>query len=186
MLIKMRGYVKPVMHKVIIGEAHRLRGLMLGKEGIESPSLKANSPATIARKGSSKPLINSGTLRAAIGVIKTEGGAFVGVRRKTGKGSKGKFTSIVNLAMIHEKGATITQIVTPKQRRFFIANSLKMFGEVRAPAVGSTIIIRIPARPFITPVLDTHADPSVLGPIIARRYAYELSKATNLPFKRKR
>lgn len=181
-LIEAPGYIEPVMKKVILRQAHWLRAKMVGKEGIGNPGLAPNSPWTIAKKGSSKPLVASGTLRQSIGVIPMGSGAFVGVRRKAQ--SKGK-KSIVNLAMLHERGASWTVTVTPRMRRFFMAMTMRMYGEVRAPPVGRVLKIKIPARPFISPVLDKYGKESVLMPRIEKDYARLLRKRSRLPWRRK-
>ena len=111
-------------------------------------------------------------MKNAVGVIRVRGGAFVGVRRKA-KSKKGKM-SPVNLAKLHEKGAEITQIVSPEQRRFFIAVTIKKYGEVRAPAVGSTLKIKIPARPWISHIIQKETKRQKLIPLIARDIAREL------------
>jgi hypothetical protein len=161
--------LEPALKKAILQEAHDIRKDMLGPKGIANPGLAPNAPFTRMMKGSSKPLIAGGTMRMAIGVIKTPGGAFVGIRRTApGGGSLG----LINLALLHEQGATLT--VTPGMRRFFIAAALSKGQPVRPPPVGSTI--RIPARPFITPVIDERGRREVLIPNVERRLIKILGK----------
>jgi len=59
-------------------------------------------PATIARKGSSKALIDTGALIRSIQVRRVSGGVFVGVLR-TARSASG--TGLADIAQIHEFGA---------------------------------------------------------------------------------
>ena len=94
------------------------------------------SPITIARKGSSKPLIDHGDLVGSITyqVIDSEN-VFIGVK-------KGKE---VNIAAVHEYGCTIK--VTPKMRAYLHHQGVHL--------KASTQMIYIPARPFLRPVLNS-------------------------------
>lgn len=149
--------------KAILQEAHRLRGHMV--QNVTSGGTLAGrpfaplSPATlIIRKfvgrGGTKPLIVSGALRNSITVVKVAGGVFVGVRRKAEKG--------VNIAALMEfGGGPWTRPMTAKQRRFLAAAfraAGQKFGD--PPAGGGVLKIKIPARPFMQPVVDKFARPS--------------------------
>ena len=92
------------------------------------------SPITIARKGSSKPLIDHGDLVGSITyqVIDSEN-VFIGVK-------KGKE---VNIAAVHEYGCTIK--VTPKMRAYLHYQGIHL--------KASTQFIVIPPRPFLRSVL---------------------------------
>lgn len=165
--------IPPALRKAIMQEAHFLRAKMI--EGLKSGSpggqtLVPNSPLTIAKKGSSKPLIDSGAMMRSIAVHATSGGAFVGIKRgAVGKGGK----DTVNLAMLHEKGAVITMRMTQRQRRFLFV-MLSKHGSSATTSAGSgggMLRIRIPARPFITPVLDMYAKPADVKHRVAVRFA---------------
>lgn len=93
-----------------------------------------NSPMTIARKGSSKPLIDNGDLVGSITyqVIDADN-VFVGVK----KGNE------ANIAAVHEFGCTIQ--VTPKMRAYLHHQGIHL--------KASTQYIVIPPRPFLRPVL---------------------------------
>lgn len=105
------------------------------------------SELTIRRKGSSKALIEHGDLIGAI-TFKLVGNdaVFVGLLR-TARGKDGE--SLVNIGEVHEFGAVVP--VTPKLRGFFAA----VFGVHLKP---TTTALRIPARPYLRPVLEAEAD----------------------------
>ena len=93
-----------------------------------------DSSMTIARKGSSKPLIDKGDLVGSITYqVIDSNNVFIGVK-------KGKE---VNIAAVHEFGCTIG--VTPKMRAYLHHQGVHL----RA----STQYIVIPPRPFLRPVL---------------------------------
>ena len=94
------------------------------------------SPITIARKGSSKPLIDKGDLVGSVTYqVIDVNNVFVGVK-------KGKEA---NIAAIHEFGCTIG--VTPKMRAYLNHQGIHL----RA----STQYIVLPPRPFLRPVLQS-------------------------------
>ena len=113
--------------------------------------------------GGTKPLIVTGALRNSISVVKApmSGGTvvFVGVRRGAGmKGGKDK----ANIAEIHEFGANFTVRMTAKLRRFLAAAYRRAgvpFGRGGGGKGTGVLQIRIPARPFIGPVIDKFAKP---------------------------
>ena len=105
------------------------------KKGIINGKFAPLHPATIARKHSSKPLIDHGDLIGSITykVLDDNSSVFIGVKR--GKEA--------NIAAVHEFGCTIG--VTPKMRAYlhYIGIHLK----------ATTQYIHIPARPYLRPVL---------------------------------
>ena len=106
------------------------------KRGIVNGNFTPNSPLTIARKGSSKPLIDKGDLVGSITYqVIDSNNVFIGVK----KGNE------ANIAAVHEFGCTIT--VTPKMRAY-----LHYQGVHLKP---STQMIYIPARPFLRPILNS-------------------------------
>lgn len=106
---------------------------------------------TVALKGGkSKPLIDRSDLLRSI-KSKSVGlfSYFAGIHRKE-RGRTGKM--LANIGEIHEFGVPlIIQKVTFGQHKFFrglVRRGLMAF----APRIGSIIMIRIPARPFVGPV----------------------------------
>lgn len=152
-----------------------VQGIKAGSPG--GKKLAFNAPLTIAKKGSTKPLIDSGSLWRAIKVQKVRRAEyFVGVLRQTPGAKKkggGSGPPLVNLADLHENGGTIAIKVTKRMQRFFFA-LLRKLGKMRrgkktrktalnvARAGGSsgkfkegqTLVITIPKRPFMQPVYD--------------------------------
>lgn len=114
------------------GASEVKKGIISGAPG--GQKFVPNSPMTIARKGSSKPLIDKGDLIGSITyqVIDNDN-VFIGVK-------KGKEA---NIAAVHEFGCTIQ--VTPKMRAYLHYQGIHL--------KASTQYIHIPARPFLRPVL---------------------------------
>ena len=111
--------------KSILKECHRLRTLMVesfNNSGPKGKKWKALSVYTqlVSRalgRGDRKPLMHTGDLRNSHTVVQEDKDFFVGVHRKA-KSKDGE--SIVNIGLVHEKGAgPITINVTDKMRRFF-------------------------------------------------------------------
>lgn len=154
--------------RAVMKEAHRLRGLIIrnitgGGRPAGAPFAELSPLTLVMRKfrrgfGGSKPLIQTAALRNSISVVKVGGGAvFVGVMRKASK--KG-----VNVAELMEFGSKQYSIkMTPKMRRFLM-KAFRMAGLVSSGAKGSggggMLVIKIPARPFIGPVVDKEAKPA--------------------------
>lgn len=145
--------------------------------GTTWPKLK---PLTLKRKKSKRILFESGQLAKAITAQKQGSTWFVGVVSM--EKHKGSNISLRDLAGVHEYGATIVQEWTEKQRRAFFA-LLRKYGDSRratrrktSPAAQAparrdprtgrfmrpkpmakgrmVVVIKIPARPFIFPVLQ--------------------------------
>ena len=114
------------------GASEVKKGIVSGAPG--GQKFAPNSPMTIARKGSSKPLIDKGDLVGSITYqVIDANNVFVGIKR-------GKE---VNIAAVHEFGCTIC--VTPKMRAYLHYQGVHL--------KASTRYIHIPARPFLRPVL---------------------------------
>ena len=114
------------------GASEVKKGIVSGAPG--GQKFAPNSSMTIARKGSSKPLIDKGDLVGSITYqVVDANNVFVGVK-------KGKE---VNIAAVHEFGCTIG--VTPKMRAYFHYQGVHL--------KSSTQYIHIPPRPFLRPVL---------------------------------
>jgi len=157
-LAKAPQRIKTALDQALMQEAHRLRAAMV--RGIDSGApggkkFAAHSPLTLVMrrfrgKGGSKILIQSAALRNSITVARVGSVIFVGVLR----GSRGR----ANIARIHEEGRTFTRTLSPKARRFLFA-ALRAAGIPPRPRAkgasggGVTVTVRIPARPFIAPVV---------------------------------
>jgi Phage virion morphogenesis family len=103
--------------------------------------------------GGTKALIVRGDLRNSITARRAGEFAYtVGVHRGA-RGRSGQ--DLVNVARVHEFGATVVLRITPKMRRF-LAVALKGEGGGNGGGGGGIgiIVIRIPPRPFLRPVAD--------------------------------
>lgn len=138
-------------------------------------------PLTRKLKKSKRMLQETGALHDAITATKVDGDKwFIGVTSTAQHKGKGGGISLVKLAQVHEEGATIVQVWSPKQARAFFAllakagrsrvsrskaavarrsatrrRGLKALGrKAEHQAGGLTVVIRIPPRPFVGPVLE--------------------------------
>lgn len=164
---KIANNMQGAMDDAVLQEAHFLRGHVL--EGIRTQGVSTGTPWEPLKESTlegrreaghrgSKALIATGSLFASIGVVSDgPGRAFVGVHR-TARGKQGE--SLVDIAVVHEFGTTIVQTVTAKQVAFFTARNLANGRGPTSLQVGDKIIIRIPARPFIRPVLNKFVNTS--------------------------
>jgi len=172
--------IREAENKAVLQEAQFFRtkiveGLRTGAPGGEA--LQPLAPTTLAiRKLSggkgTKPLVHHGDLRNSIAVVKEGDGVFIGVLRSAKSSGGG---SLVNVAAIHEFGSRpIVVKITPKVRTFLHAAFRKAGLEEKSgdrPSTG-VAIIRIPARPFLRPVLEEHGAPEV----VARRFIERVAK----------
>jgi len=135
-----------------------------------------NSPLTIGRKGSSKPLINSGDLMGAITVKKVAPRVFLAgvpsnVRTKDGK-------SMVSIGQVHEEGRVIVMKITPKMHRFVMASLNKLGGKkgggTGAFRPGGTLVIKIPQRSFLQSTKDAHFQDSATERRVKNRISMKL------------
>lgn len=153
---------KKACDQAVLKEANYIRGKIVANltsgGALAGQPFRPLSPSTMIVRsflgfGGSKPLIVTGGLLGAVAVSKIGNATFVGIRR-TGGGKGG-----ANLAELHEYGGgPWTHQMTDKQRRFLQA----AFGNSGAASPGKgngTITIRIPARPFVGPVIDRFAKP---------------------------
>ncbi|MBU0516701.1 MAG: hypothetical protein KJ621_18245 [Proteobacteria bacterium] len=109
----------------------------------DSGNFAPNHPATIAQKGSDKPLINHGDLINSIThKLLGDEGFFAGVL-KGKKSSDGE--DLVNIGWIMEHGVTIK--VSSRMRGYLHSIGIHL--------AASTTTITIPARPFIQPVWES-------------------------------
>lgn len=110
--------------------------------------------STKRKRGSSKALIDSGTMIQSVNVDKIQDGAyFVGINR-TARAKDGR--ELADLAEIHEFGGpAFSYVVTPKVRAFFFA--LYKLGLTSGPLPRYKKRINhpgIPPRPFLTPAYN--------------------------------
>lgn len=149
------------LQTAIVQDAHFLRGEIIKGIDSQAPAGKpfvAHSPITVAVRqmrgfSGTKILIGpTGSLRGGVTVFPLpDGGAFVGVHRSA-RSKDGK--SLVRIAQIHEEGRDWEQQRTAKQRRFLFA-AMKRAGITPEPRGGGTTVkMRIPARPFIGPIVE--------------------------------
>jgi phage gpG-like protein len=143
---------KAAVKQALIQEGENLANKMRGT--IRAGIPPAHSPLTLVirraagRGGGSKVLIQTGRMINQITVVPSGFGIFVGL--KAGSPS-------ANIGAIHEFGASWTQRMTPRQRKFLFA-MLRKAGRPANPKGASTggqqVKIRIPARPFIGPTAE--------------------------------
>lgn len=168
-------------------EGHYLRAKIV--EGVRSGapggkqllSLAASTIAVRKRKGrgGTKPLIVSGAMINSVTVLQEGETTFVGILA-TAKGGGG--VGSANKADVHEFGRTFAVPLTPKAKRFLMANFKKGGvavngpwlpgggGSQAGPSGTSTVIITIPARPFVAPVFEAEL------PGIQKRFVERVAK----------
>ena len=167
------------MNRAVLQEAQFMRAEIVKGFRTQAPGGKKFEPlaeTTLAMRrftgfSGTKALLVRGDLRNSIKVVSRNSTlaaeAFVGVLR-TAKSKDGK--SLVNIAEVHEFGAGPYAIeVTPAMRRFLGMVFSQELGEREGgTGAGGTgiIIIKIPARPFIQPVIDKF----FTGPKAAARF----------------
>ena len=125
-----------------------------------------------------KILIVRGDLRNSIKVVVRRGPlgseAFIGVLRSA-RSRDGK--DLVNIARVHEFGSNTFLIeVTPAMRRFLAAAFTQELGGLSGGAGGlsrGVIVVKIPARPFLQPVIDAFFS----GPVAAARFQTRVAVA---------
>lgn len=133
------------------------------KQAPGGKKFKPLSPTTLAMRKlrgfrGKKALIVRADLRNAITVKESSTGAFVGIL----KGSRSSDGSrLVNVGLVHEEGRTFIMRVTPKMlallHKAFREGGVSGSSSARgSTASGSILIIKIPARPFISPVFEKH------------------------------
>lgn len=125
-----------------------------------------------------KALIVRGDLRSSIKVVVRPGvlgaEAFIGVLRSA-KSRDGK--DLVNIAAVHEFGTRTFLIeVTPAMRRFLAAAFSQELGGLEGGGGGlsrGVIVVKVPARPFLQPVVDAF----FTGPIASARFQTRVAAA---------
>jgi hypothetical protein len=173
--------------RAILQEAHFLRQKMLQGIRDQAPGGKRFKPLSkltlaarrLAGFRGTKALMVHGDLRNSINVhhgsAASAGAVFIGILR-TARSSKGK--SLINIAEVHEWGATVVLRVTPKMRRF-LAVLMKEANRESGGGLGDAIprpfwlikakgnrkpiiVIHIPPRPYVRPVFEVHARPAAV------------------------
>lgn len=203
-----RANLSAAIDKAVAMEAHHARAAVIRGIQKQAPAGKTFQKLSVLtreiRKAKgfkgSKALIRSGALLQSIAVRKrSQGHYFMGVIR----GAKTKDgTEIADIAGIQEHGATFVIRVTPKMRRFLMA-MLRKVGRLdkrkRRPKSGGRqqagvaddsgssigkrfMVVKIPARPFIKPVIDEIASDPIgvrkrLEARVSRTLGYKLGKA---------
>ncbi len=167
--------VKEASGKAILQEAHYLRGEMVKGIKEQAPGgkeFKPLSPLTLAARRlagfrGTKALMVHGDLRNGITVSRNGKVTFIGILR-TARAGDGK--PLVNIATVQEFGAgPFTIELTEKVRRYLGVLMKEAHGESDIPKPWwllkakanprRTIIIRIPARPFVRPIFEVFAKP---------------------------
>jgi hypothetical protein len=175
-LEKLRKAAPKALQTAILQDAHFLRGEIIKGIDSQAPAGKpfdAHRPITVAVRqlngfSGTKILIGpTGSLRAGVTVKPLpDGGAFVGVHRSA-RTKDGR--SLVRIARIHEEGRAWEQERTAKQRRFLFL-AMKRAGITPVPRGGGTTVkIRIPARPFIGPIAETLGTEDKVAARVAER-----------------
>jgi len=176
---------KKAAEKAVRAEANFLRGKVVEGLREQAPggrAFKPLSPLTLAVRAfagfkGTKALIRRGDLRNAIVVKEAHEETFVGILR-TARGKGGE--SLVNVGEINEFGAgPIIVPITPKSRRFYFA-ALTRAGITPPASAGGTgeglavAIVRIPPRPFMTPVFEKYATPEQVRERFWRHVIHDL------------
>jgi hypothetical protein len=176
--------------KAMVQDAHWLRKKIvtgIRKQAPAGKAFKPLAPTTIAvrrfrGRNRTKALIDRGDLRNSIQVKKFRGGAFVGALRAK-RSSSGK--SLADIAAVHEFGSKPIVIrMTDKMRRFLMA-AFRQRKSTRGIGVGegspSSIVLRVPPRPFLRPVFDKYAKRRVLVPRLLDRVVVNMKGALGKP-----
>ncbi len=170
----------PHLNKAVLAELQFLRGKVVDLFQAEGdPKWLPLSPLTIAVRqlrgfrGTRMLQVTRDLLGSVTVVPIPEGGGFVGVARvKARKDGKDP----VNIAALMEGGFTARAPFGPKQRKFLFA-AMKLAGlERRPPTAGgakgaTSVLIRVPPRPFLGPVLERYGRPEQLAESILARMA---------------
>ena len=156
--------LQAAVDRAVLQEAQFFRTKIV--EGIREQApggqpFKPLAPTTLAIRRfrgfkGTKALLVRGDLRNSIVVVRKPDGVFVGVLR-TAKGREGQ--PLVNVAAVHEFGSRpIVVKLTPKARRFL--HAAFRAAKLDQPASGGPptgiAVIKVPARPFLTPVFEKH------------------------------
>lgn len=173
----MVGKYHLALRKATLQEGHYLRKQMLdyvksSGDGAMKP-LAASTLAVRRFKGKNgtKPLIVTGGLRNSITVKALAGGdaVFIGVLASAEQGR-------VKIAEIAERGITIVMPYTPRAHRFLMMafRNAGIAGEDTGASRHAIVVIRIPPRPVIAPVMEKYAKPAMV------KARFELNMAVHM------
>ena len=194
--------LKKAIDYAVVQEAHHAQREVIKGITAQAPGGKPFEPLAeitlalrkLRRFKGTKALLVTGGLRGSITVKRTgPGRVFLGVLRGA-RSKDGK--DLVNIARVHEHGAVIVIRVTPKMRHFLMAQlgqsklgqkesggrdkggrfkKWKFKSSGQGQIARGVIVIKIPARPYISPVIDKIAsDPRALQKRFAERVAKKL------------
>lgn len=206
-ILSQSARLKKAIHTATLLEAHNARREIVKGIRDQAPAGQAFAPLTALTLAirrargfrGKKILLVSGGLQRSITVKQTASGkVFVGVLRSA-RTKDGK--SAYNIARVHEEGALYVVRVTPKMRAFLMAQLKKSglgrtekgrdtsgrFKKAKFKSTGGqmasgAMVIRIPARPFMAPVLERLAqDKEGLKKRFAHRIAKDMGLALGRP-----
>jgi hypothetical protein len=179
--------------KAILAELQYLRKKIVETFDQEGPSGKkwpALSPVTLAIRKfegfkGTKMLQVTRDLVGSIAVVEMKGeGGFVGVARSKAR-KDGK--DPVNIALAQEQGFETKVAFSAKQRRYLFA-ALAAAGMAKDPPAGAakgsgatTVLIRVPPRPFLAPAFETYGKPEDVARSIQARVARSMANALGRP-----
>lgn len=190
--------LKDAINYAVVQEAHQARRDIVkgitnqAPGGQQFQKLAAFTLAMRKLKGfrGTKALLVTGGLRGSITVKSmAPGKAFVGVLRSA-RSKDGK--ELFNIAKTHELGQVIVVRVTPKMRKFLMIQMRKSGIGTRTKTAGGSkkskfvasgkgqlssgvIVIKIPARPYMGPVIEKIAsNPAALQKRLAARISKKL------------
>lgn len=205
-ILSKSAQLKAAINDAVLQEAHQARRDIIKGITEQAPAGKQFdplSPMTLALRRAKgfrgkKILMVTGGLRNAITVKRTGAGAvYVGVLRSA-KSKDGK--QLFNIARVQELGGVIVIRVTPRMRKWLMIQLRKVgygtreksdqkrgaggrFKKKAFVASGGgqlsqgVLIIKIPARPFIAPVIEKIlSDPTGLK----RRMGHRIAKSMNM------
>lgn len=168
--------LRDAIHRAVLQEAHFLRGKIIEGLDSQSPGGRRIDPladSTLAVRRflgfrGTKALIRRADLRNGF-TVRSPGHAqaFIGVLRSA-RGRDGHM--LANVAEVQEFGSRPIVIpITPKMRRFLAAALGKQGGSGGGGGGTGIIVTRVPARPFIRPVIEKYGSPDQLRQRFAER-----------------
>jgi len=151
---RMRKHVQVATNRnALLGASEVVRAIYSGR-------FQANSPLTVALKGSSRPLVDTGALASSVsGKATSWNEAVISAnrnRQRTGREKGRKRQPATNIALLLYRGATIK--VTKPMRRLFYAMSREN-PQVRPLKKGTTVIVVPPRR---------YMDAALTPPLLAK------------------